>query len=145
MALAIAQFAVKLPDRAGTVIVVADRSESMPDKAAASEKEIIGLLTKSMKPRDQLGVVSFGREAVVEQSPQHGEFGGFAGQVGMEHSSLNDAIESALALISPEAGGADFGFVRRQMDGQRPGRRCRARRRSRRGGGLSFAGAPASR
>ena len=30
--LALAQLAIKLPDRAGTVIVVADRSESMPQR-----------------------------------------------------------------------------------------------------------------
>ena len=103
--LALAQLAIKLPDRAGTVIVVADRSESMPGNSAASEKEIIGLLHKSMGPRDQLGVVAFGRAAVVEQSPQRGEFGGFAAQVGADHSSLNDAIESALSLIPPDGGG----------------------------------------
>jgi hypothetical protein len=43
--LALAQLAVKLPDRAGTVIVVADRSASMPQNSDASEKEIIGLAT----------------------------------------------------------------------------------------------------
>ena len=103
--LALAQFAIRLPDRAGTVVVVADRSESMPKNADASEKEIIDLLHKSMGPRDQLGVVAFGREAIVEQSPQRGEFGGFAAQVGGDHSSLNDALESALALIPPDGGG----------------------------------------
>jgi Mg-chelatase subunit ChlD len=103
--LALAQLAIKLPDRAGTVIVVADRSESMPQNSDASEKEIIGLLHKSMGPRDQLGVVAFGQQAVVEQSPQRGEFGGFTAQVGADHSSVNDAIESALALIPPDGGG----------------------------------------
>lgn len=103
--LALAQLAIRLPDRAGTVVVVADRSESMPRNSDASEKEIIGLLHKAMGPRDQLGVVSFGRDAVVEQSPQRGDFGGFAAQVGPDHSSLNDAIESALALIPPDGGG----------------------------------------
>ena len=103
--LALAQLAIKLPDRAGTVIVVADRSESMPQNSDASEKEIIGLLYKSLGPRDQLGVVAFGRNAVVEQSPQRAEFGGFTAQVGADHSSLNDAIESALALIPPDGGG----------------------------------------
>ena len=103
--LALAQLAVKLPDRAGTVVVVADRSVSMPQNSDASEKEIIGLLHKSMRPRDQLGVVAFGREAVVEQSPQRAAFGGFTAQVGADHSSLNEAIESALALIPPDAGG----------------------------------------
>ncbi len=102
---ALAQLAIKLPDRAGTVIVVADRSESMPQNSAASEKEIIGLLHKSMGPRDQLGVISFGRAAVVEQSPQRTEFPGFTAQVGADHSSLNDAVESALSLIPPDGGG----------------------------------------
>jgi Mg-chelatase subunit ChlD len=103
--LALAQLALKLPDRSGTVIVVADRSESMPQNSDAAEKEIVGLLHKSMGPRDQLGVVAFGRDAVVEQSPQRSEFGGFTAQVGADHSSLNDAIESALALIPPDGGG----------------------------------------
>jgi hypothetical protein len=103
--LAVAQFAIRLPDRAGTVIVVADRSESMPKHAAASEKEIIDLLQKSMRARDQLGVVAFGRQAVVEQSPQRGEFPGFTAQVGSEHSDLNSALDTALALVSSDGGG----------------------------------------
>src|SRR5215472_14931789 len=103
--LALAQLAIKLPDRAGTIVVVADRSESMPQNSDASEKEIINLLYRAMGPRDQLGVVSFGREAVVEQSPQRTEFPGFTAQVGTDHSSLNDAIESALSLIPADGGG----------------------------------------
>ena len=103
--LALAHLAIRLPDRAGTVVVVADRSESMPNNAAASEKEAVDLLRKSMGPRDLLGVVSFGRQAVVERSPQRGEFSGFTAQVGPEHSSLNDALETALALIPADSGG----------------------------------------
>jgi Mg-chelatase subunit ChlD len=103
--LALAQLAIKLPDRAGTIVVVADRSESMPQNSDASEKEIINLLYKSMGPRDQFGVVAFGRDAVVEQSPQRTEFPGFTAQVGPDHSSLNDAIESALSLIPADGGG----------------------------------------
>lgn len=103
--LALAQLAIKLPDRAGTVVVVADRSESMPQNSDASEKEIIKLLHKSVGPRDQLGVVAFGRDAIVEQPPQRTEFGGFEGQVGADHSSLNDGIDSALSLIPSDSGG----------------------------------------
>ncbi|HEY2574410.1 MAG TPA: VWA domain-containing protein, partial [Verrucomicrobiaceae bacterium] len=102
---ALAQLAIRLPDRSGTVIVVADRSESMPNNAAASQKEIIDLLHKSMGVHDQLGVVSFGGEAVVEQSPQHGEFSGFTAQVGAGHSDLNGGLEAALSLIPPDGGG----------------------------------------
>ena len=103
--LALAQLAIKLPDRAGTVVVVADRSESMPQSSDASQNEIINLLHRSMGPRDQLGVVAFGRDAVVEQSPQRTDFGGFTTQVGTDHSSLNDAIETGLSLIPADGGG----------------------------------------
>ncbi|MGH7980873.1 MAG: VWA domain-containing protein, partial [Limisphaerales bacterium] len=103
--MALAQLAVRLPDRAGTVIVVADRSESMPLDSDASEKEIIGLLHKSMGPRDQLGVVAFGGQAAVEQAPERGEFGGFAADIGPDHSSLNDGIQTAIELIPPDGGG----------------------------------------
>lgn len=103
--LALARLAIKLPDRAGTIIVVADRSESMPVDAGVEEMEIIGLLHKSMGPRDQLGVVSFGREAVVEQAPQRTEFAGFSADIGPDHSSLDSGIESALSLIPADGGG----------------------------------------
>jgi hypothetical protein len=103
--LALARFAIRLPDRAGSVIVVADRSESMPKSAAASEKEIIDLLHKSMGSRDLLGVVSFGSAAAVEQPPQHGEFAGFTAQIGADHSDLNHALNVALSLIPPDASG----------------------------------------
>ena len=103
--LALAQLAVRLPDHAGTVVVVADRSDSMPKDSATAEKEVIGLLHKSMGPRDQLAVVSFGRDVVVEQSPQRNEFPGFTAEVGRDHSSLDAAIESALSLIPSDGGG----------------------------------------
>ena len=118
--LALAQLAIKLPDRAGTVIVVADRSESMPQNSDASEKEIIALLHKSMRPRDQLGVVGFGRAAIVEQSPQRTEFGGFTARVGADHSSLNDAIEAALSLIPPDGGGRVLVLSDGKWTGQDP-------------------------
>ena len=103
--LAMTRFSIRLPDRAGTVIVVADRSESMPANATTAEQEAIALLHKSMGPRDQLGVVAFGRQAVVEQSPQQGEFGGFTAEVDPGHSDLDDALETALSLIPPDGGG----------------------------------------
>jgi hypothetical protein len=103
--LALAQLAISLPDRSGTVVVVADRSESMPKHATTAQIEAIELLHRAMRAHDQLGVVAFGRQAVVEQQPQHGKFGGFTAQVGTEHSDLSGAIEAALTLIPPEAGG----------------------------------------
>lgn len=90
---------LRLAERAGMVIVVADRSESMPPNAAAVQKEIIELLQKSMGQRNMLGVVAFGRRAVVECAPQQGGFHGFNADVGPDQSCLADAIETALDLV----------------------------------------------
>jgi Mg-chelatase subunit ChlD len=118
--LAMSRFSIRLPDRAGTVIVVADRSESMPASAPASENEIISLLHKSMGPRDQLGVVAFGRQAVVEQSPQQGEFAGFTAEVDPGHSDLEAALQTALSLIPPDGGGRVLVLSDGKWTGQDP-------------------------
>lgn len=127
--LALAQLAIRLPDRAGTVIVVADRSESMPMGFDATEREVIDLLYKSMGPRDQLGVVSFGREAAIEQSPQRSGFGGFTADIGADHSDLNAAIETGLALIPSQDSGRILVLSDGKWTGKDRGRR-RARRRT---------------
>lgn len=50
----------------GTIIVVADRSQSMPVNAAATQREAIGLLRGGMRAGDQLRVVGFGVDPTVE-------------------------------------------------------------------------------
>ncbi len=103
--LALCRPAVRLPDRDGTVVVLADRSDSMPAGSAAAQKETIDRVQKAMSPRDQLAVVSFGRQAAIERPPQGGEFGGFIAQVGGDHSNLSEALETALTLLPPDSPG----------------------------------------
>jgi Mg-chelatase subunit ChlD len=103
--LGMAAFAVKLPSRAGVLVVVADRSESMPAGSDDSHKETIGLLQSSSGSDQRLGVVSFGRTAAIEQTPQAGQFGGFVNDVGRDESNLADAIEKALSMIPRESPG----------------------------------------
>ena len=97
--------AIRLPSRAGTVVVVADRSLSMPHEHQTRQLEIINQVQAEMSPEDRLAVVSFGGEALVEQSPQAGKFGGFVGQVRPDGSDLARALETAVALIPPESPG----------------------------------------
>ena len=121
LVLAICHPSVRLPDRAGTVVVVADRSESMPANAAAAQKEAVALIQKAMSARDQLAVVSFGQTAAVERPPQQGEFAGFTADVGSDHSNLNEGLESALALIPPGSSGRVLILSDGKWTGRDPG------------------------
>ncbi|MEP7337138.1 MAG: VWA domain-containing protein [Acidobacteriota bacterium] len=97
--LALCGLAVRLPSRAGTVVIVADRSLSMPSNSDAAEREAIELIQRAMSSDDRLAVISFGQTAAIERSPQTGAFAGFTNQISPDASNLNEAIEKALALI----------------------------------------------
>ena len=103
--LAMCGLAVKLPNRAGTIVVVADRSQSMPLDGETKQKEAIDLIQGAMGHNSNLAVVSFGRDAAVEHSPQRGKFTGFVNEVYGDASDLNGAIEKAMALIPQDAPG----------------------------------------
>src|SRR5881296_2358472 len=57
--LALAGFCVKLPARTGTVVVITDRSRSMPPGSEATQKEAIDLVQRSMHGDQRLAVISF--------------------------------------------------------------------------------------
>jgi Mg-chelatase subunit ChlD len=103
--LALGGLAVKLPSRNGTIVVVADRSLSMPSASDAAQKEAIDLIGRAMTSDDRLAVVSFGQTAAIERSPQTGAFAGFTNEVGRDASNLAEAVEKALALIPQNSPG----------------------------------------
>ncbi|HEY6404332.1 MAG TPA: VWA domain-containing protein, partial [Blastocatellia bacterium] len=107
--LAICGLAVKLPSRNGTVVVIADRSLSMPQGAEAAQREAIELIGRAMTGDDRLAVVSFGQSAAIERSPQSGGFanvfGGFTNEIERDASNLAEAIDKALALIPQNSPG----------------------------------------
>jgi Mg-chelatase subunit ChlD len=102
---AMSGLALKLPSRAGTIVVVADRSFSMPAGSDLAEKEAIDLIQRAMGNDDRLSVVSFGQNAAIERAPQSGAFAGFTYQVERDASSLTEALEKALALIPVDSPG----------------------------------------
>jgi Mg-chelatase subunit ChlD len=103
--LALCGLAVNLPSRNGTIVLIADRSLSMPQGAEAAQKEGIDLIGRAMTGDDRLAVVSFGQSAAIERPPQGGAFSGFTNEVGRDASNLADAIDKALALIPQNAPG----------------------------------------
>lgn len=103
--LALAGVAIRFPSRAGTVVVVVDRSRSMPAESDRDHKEFINLLHSSMGSNDQIAVVSFGQIAAVERPPENDKFAGFTHEVGPDGSSLGEGIDIALSLIPKDSPG----------------------------------------
>jgi hypothetical protein len=116
--LALCGLGLRLPIRSGTVVLVADRSLSMPPESEPLEREAADIVHGGMRPGERFAVVSFAERAVVEQSPQSGKFAGFSAEVGHDASRLADALELALSLIGPDEPGRIFVL----SDGQWTGR-----------------------
>ncbi len=89
---------LRLPRRSGTLVVIADRSASMPVDATATELEILGRLESSRSGGDRLAVVSFGGRSAVEQLPGEEPLKAFSAAVGDDRSDLASALKTALAL-----------------------------------------------
>jgi len=100
--LAVCQLVFKLQSRKGTVVVVADRSYSMPDSSKGSQKELIALLKDKQKVGDALAVIAYGQKVAVEEAPQEDNFTDFINDVGSDASNMTDALELALAIVPEE-------------------------------------------
>lgn len=103
---ALAGVALRLPSRNGTVVVVADRSLSMPANSEAQQKEWIDLVQKHASSDDRLAVVSFGQDVLLEHHPDSTDkFGNFSPTIGRNASSLGEALETGLSLIPRDTPG----------------------------------------
>lgn len=103
--LALADLSLLLPRPGGMVVVVADRSASLPNGAEKAQQEIITRLQRDMKQNHELAVISVGEQAVVEQAPGLGGFNGFSAQVGSDQSRLANGLELGLSLIPADTPG----------------------------------------
>jgi uncharacterized membrane protein len=103
--LSLAGIAIRLPSREGVLVVIADRSKSMPPGSDSREKEMIDLVQKDAGSKNRLAVVSFGAQAVLEHAPQHGAFAGFNTKIPGDASELAQAIDLALSCIPSGAPG----------------------------------------
>ncbi|MEE9403880.1 MAG: VWA domain-containing protein [Algisphaera sp.] len=106
MVLAMAQPAWQWSQRAGTVVVVVDRSASMPTDAQARQLEAIKLLHTALDPtRHRLAVVAFGQRTAVELPPGIETLSRFTQDVGTGGSDLAAALRRSQALIPTGAPG----------------------------------------
>lgn len=123
--LAMAGPVLKLPSRSGTVIVVADRSLSMPPEARENQIMAINLLQETMGKDDRLGVVSFAERPFTERAPRSGEmntFGTFTSESANDASDLSAALDQAISLIPPEDKGRIFIISDGRWTGENPNR-----------------------
>lgn len=106
LVLALAQPEWRLPSNGVDLVVVVDRSRSMPAGSIDQATELIRLLEVERRPGDRIGVISFGREARLESVlSAESRFGGFSQSVDGEASSLSAALEAAAELIPEERAG----------------------------------------
>jgi hypothetical protein len=106
LVLALARPELQLREAGSDVVVIVDRSRSMPPGAESNAEEFIRLLLPQRRAGDRLGVISFGREARIEMPLSHdGIFGGFGSAIDGEASNLGAALDAAGDLIPPERTG----------------------------------------
>lgn len=88
------------------LVIIVDRSRSMPNGSDAHALELITLIDRERRPGDRVGVIGFGREAAVELAPSDSvRFGGFSRPVDVEASDLSSALDAALELIPEDRSG----------------------------------------
>lgn len=97
LALAGVQFSYRSSSQA--LVVAADLSASTVT-ARAQETADVQALAKALPAKDQLGVVSFGQDALVEDPPEHGlDFTGFATSPGPNFTDIESALRLAGSVV----------------------------------------------
>ncbi|HTW09757.1 MAG TPA: hypothetical protein VME46_19800 [Acidimicrobiales bacterium] len=103
LVLALAGPSLLLPAGSQTLVVVADRSASTA-RAQAGEANEVGQLAVALPARDQMGVVSFGQDALVEDPPEHRlAFSGFATSPNANFTDIADALRLGASIVAPGA------------------------------------------
>ena len=106
--LSLGQMSLQRNQEGGAVVVVADRSLSMPSDASAREMELIRLLSRSAGKNDRMSVVCFGEKSAVEQplQPAAGvNVSEWTRPVGFDGSELSAALDMARSLIPSDSNG----------------------------------------
>ncbi len=88
-------------DKGSTLILVIDRSLSMPALAAGYAADLTRRLDAQRGPGDRLAVVGFGRNSVVERYPNASRPPESGLRVDPEETQLYDAVAMALDLVAP--------------------------------------------
>jgi uncharacterized membrane protein len=89
------------------LVIVVDRSRSMPEGAREAALEMIRLAAGERREGDRIAVVSFGERPQVEQLPAaNPSFAHFERDVGLDGSDIDQALETALELVPADRQGS---------------------------------------
>lgn len=89
------------------LVIVADRSRSMPASAAASIVETIALAEAERREGDRVAIVPFGERPAIERLPsEESRFAGFGRTIAADGSDLGAALDTALGLVPEGRHGA---------------------------------------
>lgn len=106
LVLGVSGLSVRIPSSSGMVIVLADRSLSMPEDATEKQIQAIALLQKKMGANDRLTVIAFGADAAIEYNgTNHPPFTAFTAEIDREGSDLGGALEKAISLLDRDISG----------------------------------------
>lgn len=112
---------IDLGGRGIDVIVVVDRSRSMPRDSHERIRELIQNLENNRGSGDRVGIVTFGGEAHVEQVlSATATLNEFTSEVPADGSDLNDAVATALNLVDPNRPARVFVFSDGESNGSDP-------------------------
>ncbi len=82
------------------VIIVADRTRSLPADAEPRIRELIENLQRNRGPGDRVGLVTFGMKPAVESVLSHeSKLRGYTKEILPDGSDLNEALHEALSLV----------------------------------------------
>ncbi len=82
------------------LVVVVDRSRSMPAGASTGASELVALAEDAREEGDRVAVIGFGSRAAIEMLPTaEGTFDRFEREVRPDGSDLGEALDAALELI----------------------------------------------
>ena len=107
LVLALAQPYLRTAQRGRDLVIVADRSRSMPAEGRTAALEIARLAEDERRDGDRVAVVGFGARAGLEQLPSaSAHLQRFEREVDPDGSDLAEALETALELVPGDRQGA---------------------------------------
>ncbi len=117
------------------LVLLLDRSRSMPGEGTEIAHELFDLAAGSAETGDRIGLVLFGRDAVVERAPEeHAAWRAPSREVDPDATDLAGGIETAIALVSPDRAGSVLVISDGESTGRDPA--AAARQALRRGVGV---------